>query len=196
MNKSFKTQYYHFQNISHRQIFAGRLKGIFENALLEAYDSLIFIFIGTDRSTGDSLGPLIGQRLHSLSNSYIHILGTLESPVHAKNLSQSLSYAKSLSSNPFIVAIDASLGQHEHVGMVTLSDGPLYPGSGLNKKLPPVGNMHITGIVNCSGFMDFVILQNTRLALVMKISDFISGSIKSALSDMVASKQEKKELLI
>lgn len=37
--------------------------------------------------------------------------------------------------------------------------------------------MHIVGIVNISGFMEYIILQNTRLSLVMRMADTISSGI-------------------
>ena len=40
--------------------------------------------------------------------------------------------------NPFIIAIDASLGKEDHIGMMTLGSGPLKPGLGVKKKLPEV----------------------------------------------------------
>ena len=48
----------------------------------------------------------------------------------------------------------------------------------MNKKLPAVGDLHIHGIVNLNGFMEFFVLQNTRLSLVMKMADVIAQSIK------------------
>lgn len=41
--------------------------------------------------------------------------------------------------------------------------------------------MYITGIVNFSGFMDYLILQNTRLSVVMKMADMISMGIRYVL---------------
>ena len=40
------------------------------------------------------------------------------------------------------------------------------PGAGVNKDLPPVGDLYITGVVNVGGFMDYLVLQNTRLYLI------------------------------
>ena len=56
--------------------------------------------------------------------------------------------------------------------------GPSKPGAAMNKKLPAVGDLHIHGIVNLNGFMEFFVLQNTRLSLVMKMADVIAQSIK------------------
>lgn len=145
------------------------------------YENIVFVCIGTDRSTGDSLGPLIGYKLKSMKYSNVHVYGDLEKPVHAKNLKEITDYIHSNHKKPFIIAIDACLGKHDHVGYITVGQGALKPGSAVNKELDPIGHMHITGIVNFSGFMDFLILQNTRLCTVMKIADIVSSGIKYVL---------------
>ena len=80
----------------------------------------------------------------------------------------------------FIIAVDACLGKVKSVGTVQILPGPLKPGAGVNKNLPEVGDMHITGIVNVSGFMEFFVLQNTRLSLVLKMARTIADSIDLA----------------
>lgn len=147
----------------------------------EGYKSVVFVCIGTDRSTGDSLGPLTGYKINSLKYKNIYVYGTLESPVHAKNLEQTMKSIFLEYDKPFVVAIDACLGRMDHVGYITVGEGPIKPGSGVNKDLAPVGNAHITGIVNFGGFMDFLVLQNTRLSIVMKMADIISMSIRYVL---------------
>src|SRR5690554_2687172 len=51
---------------------------------------IVVICIGTDRSTGDSLGPLIGTKLLERNCRRFSIYGSLEDPVHAKNLEETL----------------------------------------------------------------------------------------------------------
>ena len=75
---------------------------------------------------------------------------------------------------PFIIAVDASLGRVENVGTIKIAHGALKPGAGVNKDLPAVGNFHITGIVNVEGFMEYLVLQNTRLFVVMKMANIIA----------------------
>lgn len=147
------------------------------------FNDLIFLCIGTDRSTGDSLGPLIGYKLASMSlpNKKIHVVGTLEEPVHAKNLENKISDVYESYDNPFVVAIDACLGNSERIGFIKVWPGPLKPGAGVNKKLPHVGDLHITGIVNTCGYMEYLVLQNTRLSLVMKMAETIAKGIKFSL---------------
>ena len=138
---------------------------------------IIFICIGTDRSTGDSLGPLVGYKLKHLSKNNIYIYGTLEYPIHAKNMVEILTKIKSIFVNPYIVAIDSCLGSLTNIGKVFIQKKPLCPGLALNKELPCVGEMSITGIVNISGNFEFLVLQNTRLNTVMNLADAISKGI-------------------
>lgn len=143
---------------------------------------LVILCIGTDRSTGDSLGPLTGWRLSSLlRNSGVKVYGTVDDPVHAVNLTTTLEKIKNLYKEPLIIAIDACLGNVSHVGTIILQNEALRPGAGVNKSLPAVGDISISGIVNVGGFMEFQVLQNTRLSIVLKMSQTIANSIFWAL---------------
>ncbi len=137
----------------------------------------LIVCIGTDRSTGDSLGPLVGTRLQNLERGLFRVYGTLDTPVHANNLAEIMDSIAQQTAAPFIVAVDACLGKPESVGYISVKPGPLYPGSGVNKRLPPVGDISISGIVNVGGYLEFMVLQNTRLSLVMKMARLIAQSI-------------------
>ena len=147
------------------------------NPIIAQNRPIIFICIGTDRSTGDSLGPLVGYKLKHLSKNNIHIYGTLENPIHAKNMVDVLAKIKSNFINPYIVAIDSCLGSLSNIGKVFIQKKSLSPGLALNKQLPTIGEMSITGIVNISGNFEFLVLQNTRLYTVMNLADAISRGI-------------------
>jgi putative sporulation protein YyaC len=148
---------------------------------IPAYQDIVLVNIGTDRSTGDSLGPLIGSRLLKYNFSDIHLYGSLDQPVHAMNLEGTLKQIQESYYNPYIIGIDACLGQVSSVGCVQIGHGPLKPGAGVKKELPSVGNIHITGIVNVGGFMEYFVLQNTRLSLVMNMAEVIAKGIYLAL---------------
>lgn len=137
----------------------------------------VILCIGTDRSTGDALGPLIGTHLSRLNLPQLNVYGTLDEPVHATNLHENIQFIHQSFVNPFIIAIDACLGRMDSIGCITLADGPLKPGAGVHKQLPEVGEAHITGIVNVGGFMEYMVLQNTRLNLVWRMSENISTLI-------------------
>lgn len=138
---------------------------------------IVFVCIGSDRSTGDSLGPLVGHKLQHISRNNINVYGTLRNPIHAKNIVNILDNIDSNFMNPYIIAIDSCLGSLNNVGKIFIRKSPLIPGLALNKSLPPVGEMSITGIVNISSGFDFLVLQNTRLHIVMNLADSISRGI-------------------
>lgn len=137
---------------------------------VQGADALLLLCIGTDRSIGDSLGPLVGSFLEESGPHPFRVLGTLDRPVHAGNLTETVGEIARSHRRPAVVAVDACLGRAESVGHITVAPGPLRPGAGVNKDLPGVGDVHITGIVNVGGFMEYFVLQNTRLSLVMRMA--------------------------
>ncbi|MFC3041054.1 spore protease YyaC [Virgibacillus xinjiangensis] len=139
----------------------------------------VVVCIGTDRSTGDALGPLTGTYLTEMQPKNLTIYGTLKYPVHATNLSDYIQLIGEAHQQSFIIAIDAGLGKSGSVGYLIAGKGSIKPGAALNKPLPPVGDVHITGVVNVGGFMEASVLQNTRLSIVSdmahKTADLLSG---------------------
>jgi len=141
------------------------------------FQELVIFCIGTDRSTGDSLGPLVGSQLQKMYPSGMHVYGTIDEPVHAVNLAETIEKVETKHPKSLIIAVDACLGQFNSVGQIQVADGPLKPGAGVKKELPEIGTFHITGIVNIGGFMEYFVLQNTRLSIVMKMADMIAHSL-------------------
>jgi putative sporulation protein YyaC len=135
---------------------------------------VVFACIGTDRSTGDALGPLVGQRLLRLGFPAASVIGTLEEPLHALNLRDRLSAVLTRPDRPLVVAVDAALGPSTGVGTVHLRSGGLLPGQGVGKDLPQVGELAVTATVNIqAGAMDVQILQSTRLFVVQELAEMI-----------------------
>lgn len=164
--------------------FTTVLYELMQKKLLDGYVTPVFVCIGSDRSTGDSLGPLVGYKIEGIRNKNVHIYGTLERPVHAKNLETTIKEINEKHEKPLVIAIDACLGNADHVGCISVSEQPIKPGLALNKNLPPVGDISIMGFVNISGFMDFLTLQNTRLYIVMSMADFLANGIRYVLWKM------------
>ena len=150
------------------------------------WSELVFLCIGSDRVTGDCLGPYIGhQLLDRLDLQDIYVYGTLKDPVHALNLEKVSRMIRSIHPQSLVIAIDASLGQKKHLGYVTIADGALYPGAGVQKELPPVGDIHITGIVNIAGLLEQLTLQTTRLSTVISLADTITQGILNYTNSLI-----------
>lgn len=163
------------------QRFCTTLHTMVREIIPQIISPLVILCIGTDRSTGDSLGPLVGSKLSKQHFENVFIFGTLDNPVHATNLVKTLAMIESTFKNPTIIAIDASLGKTENVGSIIIGEGPLKPGAGVNKELPAVGSLHITGVVNVGGFLENMVLQNTRLSTVAKIASIIADGLSNTI---------------
>lgn len=173
--------YYNAEDYASSAKFGQTLSALLQERLDPSH-TLIFLCIGSDRATGDSLGPIVGYKLEQYTNRNYFVYGTLEAPVHAKNLAAVVEEIHCRHKNPYIIAIDASLGNQAHIGYYTLGIGSLKPGAGVGKELLAVGDAFITGIVNLSGLLDRMLLQTTRLHTVMSLADRICLGIRYGLS--------------
>lgn len=142
--------------------------------------NLIFFCIGTDRSTGDALGPLTGSRLTEFQTFPFPVIGTLENPLHALNLEKHIAEKNETYPEAYTVAIDACLGKGSSIGELLFQDGSMQPGQAVGKNLPSVGNASIKGIVNIAGFMEHAVLQSTRLYLPFEMSRTIARALQLA----------------
>ncbi|HSW11149.1 MAG TPA: spore protease YyaC [Bacillota bacterium] len=171
-------------------ILACRLRGLL-GELGYPDRPVLAICVGSDRSTGDSLGPIAGSRLAELALPGLTIRGTLEEPVHATNLEQVLTATALHYPVHVQVAVDACLGDPEAVGTIGLGRGPLRPGSGVNKHLPEVGDVSLTGVVNIGGFMEYFVLQNTRLSLVFRMAQVIGEAFRLMVTQPAAVSRDR-----
>lgn len=133
------------------------------------YSRISVVCIGTDRSTGDSFGPLVGYLLSKYSIYKFDLYGTIHEPVHALNLEETIK--KIDSENTLVIAVDASVGRTDYIGRIGIGYGPICPGSGVGKRLPEIGDISICGIVAMSGFMPIAMLQNARLGTVYNMAE-------------------------
>ena len=136
----------------------------------------VILCIGTDRLIGDSLGPLAGSLLQR-AHCPLPVYGTLEQPVHALNLTDSLTEIRRRHPRSPVIAIDASLGPDSRIGCVTLRPHGLQPGAGVHKRLAPAGDISITGITGPASRQPYLSLQTARLSTVMEMAEEICACI-------------------
>lgn len=152
----------------------------------QAFTDIVVVCIGTKRCSGDSLGPLVGTQLFQKfsHDNQVHIYGTFEKPVHALNLQKTMSSIEKEYHRPYIIAVDACLGRYYKIGTLQLVEGPLQPGVSLEKELPSVGNIHLKGIVNNFGLLNYQVLENTSLTHVKEMADVLSRVLISASTQL------------
>lgn len=138
----------------------------------------IFLCIGTDRSTGDSLGPLVGTMLEA--RGVKRVLGTLRRPCDADRLAGDVA---SLPETAIVIAVDACLGRPDNVGRYLLGQGPLQPARATGAALPAVGDYSVAAVVGEFGPQPYKTLQTTSLYAVMEMAGRIADAACGALED-------------
>jgi putative sporulation protein YyaC len=152
--------------------------------LIEGFQSLVgtsdeplFYCIGSERHILDCFGPLVGTMLKSAVPE-LAVFGTLDEPLHAKNLVKEITYIKSQYPGRTEIAIDASLGGISEIGTIKLKDESLLPGKAIFKRLPPVGQYSLVGIVDMRGNRNRVIAINSgSLKHVYHMADLVCSAV-------------------
>lgn len=105
---------------------------------------VLVVCIGTPLNAGDSLGPMTGTFLERSLSPWrngarpFEVMGTLIDPIHATNLADRAPAFER--PDRLVIAVDASVGTP---GEITVKRGPLRPGAGVGRELPPVGDVQI-----------------------------------------------------
>jgi len=155
-----------------------------KDELINDFYEICILCIGSDRATGDSLGPIVGLKLREiLPQKSAKIYGDLKTPIHAGNILSAIEKIYAENHRPFIIAVDAALSiSPAHVGRLNIGQGPLRPGASVGKELPTVGHIHITGVVNWMPALGGLsALQSTRLGNVFDMAKIIAEGIARAL---------------
>ena len=142
---------------------------------LHKLDEVTFLCIGTDRSTGDALGPMTGTLLEE--RGIPHVIGTLAAPCDADTLEKRL---EQLPAHHTVIAIDACLGPKDAAGTYYVSESSLRPARSVGGNLPSVGEYSVAAVVNVNGPRPYSILQMTSLYMVMGMSRTIADAVTEA----------------
>ncbi len=138
----------------------------------------VFLCIGSDRVTGDCLGPLCGHLLKTRYNAPAFVYGGLDCPVNALNVRETAEFIALRHRGSPLVVIDSSVGAEKEIGCIRLFDGPVKPGSADGKKLGAVGDIGITATVAAQKSN----LCAVRLSVVYSLAETVSAAISNALT--------------
>lgn len=137
----------------------------------------VVLCIGSDRVTGDCIGPLVGHLLSSRTLPCA-VLGTLSAPVTALNIGDAVKFIKRKYPGRKVIAVDSCVGNSSDLGKIRIGKGSLRPGLACGKSLPKVGDVSITATV-ASGAADN--LYSVRLGFVYGLAVQIAELITAAL---------------
>lgn len=145
---------------------------------------LVALCIGSDRYTGDALGPLVGSHLEERGACLVY--GSLDHTVHAGNLVETVNIIAARHLHPVIIAVDACLGRASEIGNIEAWEGGIEAGIAVGNRLPCVGHISLIGVVNSGGHLGYLDLQSTPLSIVVKLSRVIGDALVLALGRLAA----------
>ena len=150
----------------------------YDCAMLSLGKLPVILCIGSDRVTGDCLGPIVGQILTERgANAFVY--GTLERPVTALNLAEAVAHIKRTHKTRKVLAVDSSVGRLCDVGKVRITFGSIAPGSADGKILPKVGDVSITATVTDPKKTP---LSAVRLGIVYSLAQSIAENVLRCLN--------------
>ena len=142
----------------------------------------VVVCVGSDLAIGDSLGPIVGSMLKYKTQGAVSFLyGTLASPITAKEIPYMRGFLQETHPNRQIIAVDAAIGEKGDVGLMKLSDTPLRPGAGANKRLGEIGDVSVMGIVAEKSLANYGLFNTTRLNLVYTMAEILSDALSNLL---------------
>lgn len=113
------------------------------------FSNIVILCIGTSKLMGDSIGPIVGQKLTRLlkNKQNIRVYGNREYNLTLKNAKQVLQEITDRYTETFVITIDAALGPKEMIESIWVTRGSIKIGEALGQGIQYFSDINIKGIV-------------------------------------------------
>ena len=144
----------------------------------------VVVCIGSDRVSGDMLGPLVGSSLREEYKLPCPVYGAVGESVNGLNLEEYLAMLERRHKQSRIIAVDAALGKEEDVGKIRLKKGGIKAGGALDRAGNKVGDLGVVGVVASEQKPKdvYATLLGVPFSLVETLAKRIARLIHDALS--------------
>ena len=122
------------------------------------------VCIGTNRIISDSFGPRVGKKLKQVfnKNENINVYGTMENPIHLKNVEY---FLKKMENKNQIILIDSAIGRKEDIGNTYVNRGGMEIGKAFNHSIYIPANINIKTVIGAKEYMpNYSIYQIEQIA--------------------------------
>ncbi len=146
---------------------------------------LEILCIGTDRITGDSLGPIVGSNINEYINKEniknVNVLGSLEKPLNNITINE---YKKS--EGKVVIVIDSAVSNTYKIGEIVTKENNIIIRNALKDDKIIPSDICIKAVVSRDledEELNFIMLQNVKLNIVMNLSKKISEELIKAIEN-------------
>lgn len=153
----------------------------------ELYSEMIFLCIGTSKVSGDSFGPLVGNKLKQrINNRKIIVLGDLENNIDASNIEKSIEVIKTKYKKPLVISVDAALSRKEDIGKINIYPYGVKIRKAIENQNGGIGDLSIKVVVanNCrKPISNYIELKRTPFSRIDYLSEIIANGINEIIEN-------------
>lgn len=137
---------------------------------------LLFLCIGSEKISGDCIGPIVGTLLKEKYRLPFPVLGTEENSVNGTNIRAYKENIKKHFPDYKIIAVDSAVGDEKDLWTIKIREGGVRAGGALDPKVEYVGEVGILAVV---GSKKGNVLENLLAAPYSRIVDFAERIAKT-----------------
>ena len=104
------------------------------------------VCIGSDRISGDALGPIVGTILREKGVN-CPVFGVEGQPINGMNVEAYREFFKRFYADSLVIAVDAAVGKPHEVGQILCRRGGIRAGGALGRDGDRIGDISLLGIV-------------------------------------------------
>ena len=150
------------------------------------FSNVVILCVGTNKLIGDSIGPMVGQKLEYLlkNNENISVYGNMQETLNFKNADKVINTVCNKYQNPFIITIDAALGDKEMIEKIVVGVGKMQIGNSLGRSICYNSHVNIKGVVGgykSNPIKNIETLMNVKEEIIDRMSDKITYGIYKSL---------------
>lgn len=137
---------------------------------------LLFLCIGSEKISGDCIGPIVGTLLKEKYRIPYPVLGTEDNSVNGANIRAYRDNIKKYFPDYKIIAVDSAVGDDKDLWTLKIREGGVRAGGALNPSVEYYGEVGILAVV---GSKSGNVLDNLLSAPYSKIVDFAERIAKT-----------------
>lgn len=151
----------------------------------QSFSDIVILCIGTNKLIGDSIGPVVGQKLKKENiQEKVYIYGDMKETINFKNAKQVIENIFKIYEKPFIITIDSALGTQTMVSKIVVSKGIIRIGKSLGRSICYPSHITIKGVV---GEYRNTIQENlyTLKTVKQEIVDELSNKMAKGINQVI-----------
>lgn len=145
----------------------------------------VIVCVGSDKISGDSLGPLVGSLLRE-GGVPCPVYGAMGHAVNGVNLGEYRRFLRRYHPGVPVIAVDAAVGRSDEVGQIKYRLGGVQAGGAVGREELPLGDLAILGVVGKKGGDVLASLLSVPYHEVEALAHRIAAKIAAVLGRMEA----------